>query len=62
MIGVPLREGDPDAPLDLQELIGRCYRNGRYEGTLDDQRPPDPPLEEADADWADALLRAAQLR
>lgn len=58
VIGVPLREGDPDAPLDLQELIARCYRNGRYEGTLDYERTPDPPLEPEDAAWADELRAA----
>jgi hypothetical protein len=62
VIGVPLREGDPDAPLDLQELIARCYRNGRYEGTLAYERTPDPPLEPDDAAWADELLRSAGLR
>ena len=27
---VPLRISDPDVPLDLQPLIDRCYRTGRY--------------------------------
>lgn len=49
-------------PLDLQELLARCCRDGRYEGTLDYQRAPDPPLEPEDAAWADELLRGAGLR
>jgi len=27
---VPLRRRDPDVPLDLQPLVDRCYRTGRY--------------------------------
>jgi len=27
---VPLREADPDVPLDLQPLVDRCYGTGRY--------------------------------
>ncbi len=31
-VRVPLRDGDADVPLDLQAIIERCYRMGRYEG------------------------------
>lgn len=55
VIGVPLRESDPDAPLDLQELIERCYRNGRYGSTLDYSQAPEPPLGPEDAAWAAGL-------
>jgi hypothetical protein len=56
IIKIPLRETDPDARLDLQTLIDRCYRNGRYDD-LDYTAAPNPPLDPADAAWTDALLR-----
>ncbi len=60
-IKVPLRETDADVRLDLQALIDQCYRNGRYDD-IDYKREPDPPLDPADAGWADELLRAASRR
>lgn len=56
IIKIPLRETDQDARLDLQALIDQCYRNGRYDD-LDYTVEPNPPLDLADAAWADALLR-----
>jgi hypothetical protein len=55
---IPLRETDADVPLDLQTLVDQAYRNGRYELELDYRQLPDPPLETADASWADELLRS----
>ena len=60
-IAVPLRSGEPDALVDLQGLVARAYAEGRYDRT-DYARPCDPPLTGAEADWADALLRAAGRR
>jgi hypothetical protein len=60
-IGVPLRPTDPDAPLNLQVLIDRCYHNGRYDD-LNYRADPSPPLERTDAAWADKLLVAQGLR
>lgn len=57
VLALPLREADADVPLDLQQLIDRCYQNGRYEG-LDYSAELDPPLDAADAAWTDALLRS----
>jgi Protein of unknown function (DUF4058) len=57
-IRIPLRERDADARLDLQALIDQAYRNGRYQ-TIDYKVPPEPPLETADAAWAEELLRQA---
>jgi hypothetical protein len=58
MISIPLRARDADAHLDLQSLIEKTYLNGSYDD-LDYTRPPDPPLDAADAAWAAELLRAA---
>jgi hypothetical protein len=60
-IRVPLRQTDPDVPLDLQALIAQVYRHGRYDD-IDYTAPPVPPLDPDDAVWADALLRAAGKR
>jgi hypothetical protein len=60
-IGIPLREADAAVPLTLQTLIEQCYENGRYDD-IDYRREPDPPLDPADATWADELLRKAGKR
>jgi hypothetical protein len=61
-VAVPLRVGDADAVLDLQELIEVCYDRGRYHARLDYRAEPEPPLADPDAAWADELLHAAGLR
>jgi hypothetical protein len=56
-IAIPLRQSDPDVPLDLQALVDQCYETGRYDDDIDYREEPDPPLKPEDAKWADALLR-----
>ena len=57
---VPLRLGDPDAPLALQPLVDRCYRTGRY--WLGDYARPLAELVAAeDVAWAEERVRAAGL-
>lgn len=58
---VPLRQTDPDAVLDLQPLIDRCYDAGRYYLSPHD-REPHPPFEGDEAVWVDGQLRGAGLR
>ncbi len=58
---MPLRESDADVLLDLQSLITQVYRHGRYDD-IDYTIPPVPPLDAADAAWAEELLQAAGLR
>jgi hypothetical protein len=58
---VPLRDQDPDAPLNPQALLDEVDADGRYAAT-DYRRDPEPPLEPADQSWADGLLRAAGRR
>lgn len=60
-IPVPLRPSDKDVVLQLQPLLDDCYRDGRYDRT-DYRLEPVPRLGEADARWADAILREAGLR
>jgi len=61
VIGIPLRQTDPDAPLDLQALVDLSYQNGRYDD-LDYKADPTPPLDAADAAWTDQLLRGKGIR
>jgi hypothetical protein len=61
-IKIPLRTQDADVLLDLQPLVDQCYRNSGYEGTLNYNVEPDPPLRGVDRDWADKLLREKGLR
>lgn len=57
VISIPLRLTDLDVPLDLQALIDQCYSNGGYDADIDYGVEPDPPLDAADAQWSNALLR-----
>lgn len=56
-IQIPLRPTDPDAPLNLQQLIEQCYENGSYTDDIDYRAEADPPLEGDDSRWANDLLR-----
>ena len=56
-IRVPLRATDPDVPLNLQGLIDRCYHHGRYDD-IDYCVDPHPPLDPAEAAWANDWLAA----
>ncbi len=62
VVKIPLRPGDADVPLALQDLVDQCYRNGAYEGTINYAVDPDPPLFGADEEWADDWLREKGLR
>jgi hypothetical protein len=62
IIGIPLREPDPDVPLDLGAVLQSAYERGAYELSLDYRRKPDPPLKAHDAAWADRLLKDRGLR
>jgi hypothetical protein len=50
-IPVPLVKPDPDIPLDLQPLIEKLYRRGRYEEEIDYSKPLTPPLGPKEAAW-----------
>jgi hypothetical protein len=56
IIPIPLREGDRDIVLDLQQLIDQCYQRGRY-NVINYEKDPTPSLAPADARWMDELLR-----
>ncbi|AGA24634.1 DUF4058 family protein [Singulisphaera acidiphila] len=57
-IPVPLKQEESEVPLDLQYVFNRAYDGGPYRrGAVDYARPPSPSLSEADAAWAELLLR-----
>lgn len=58
---IPLRPHEPPVILNLQAILDECYRKGRYHH-IDYSRPPEPPLNADDAEWADAVLKAAGRR
>ncbi len=50
VIRIPLRPGDEDVLLDIQQLVNDAYDRGGYD-ILDYSQPPKPPLREVDAAW-----------
>ena len=62
VLPIALRRSETPVDLPLQPLIEQAYRNGRYAQTVDYSKAPVPPLDEEDAQWADALLHSAGKR
>jgi hypothetical protein len=60
-IAVPLREGEGEVSLPLQQLIDQVYRNGRYDRT-DYSKPCEPALEGEEAAFVEQMLKAAGRR
>ncbi|MCA8996394.1 MAG: DUF4058 family protein [Planctomycetaceae bacterium] len=58
-VWVPLRHEDPDAVLDLQQIVDAAYELGPYPEKLCYEEPPVPPLSEADEAWAREILNLA---
>jgi Protein of unknown function (DUF4058) len=57
-IPIPLRQGDADARLDLQQVLHRIYDAAGYVYHIY-AGPPEPALSVADAAWAQTFLPAA---
>jgi hypothetical protein len=62
VVEIPLRAGDPDARLDLQQALTIVYDRAAYDLEIDYRAAPVPPLTGEAAAWADALLRSRGLR
>ena len=57
LFALPLLVGDREPIVDLNELLDRVYERGRYDLRIDYHRSPVPLLSEADAIWANNLLK-----
>ncbi len=58
-ISVPLRPGEKDIALNLQDLIDQVYRNGGFD-RIDYSKPCDPPFDEEESKAATPFLQARQ--
>jgi hypothetical protein len=56
LIPVPVRSPDPDARLDLQQLLHRCYDSAGYQ-TYIYEGTPSPALSAEDTAWAEQVLK-----
>ncbi|MEQ8791367.1 MAG: DUF4058 family protein [Pirellulaceae bacterium] len=61
-IRIPLKSGEEDAVLDLQEACQRAYAIGPYPERINYNSPPATLLSADDAAWADKILRDKGLR
>ena len=60
---VPLRRGDQNEPtVDIGELLPGIYDREGYDLMLNSANDAAPPLLDADAKWAEELLRVHNLR
>jgi hypothetical protein len=57
VVPIPLREGDLDVSIDLQELLHRAYDSAGYAKVIY-QHAPEPLLSAEDAEWAKQFLPA----
>jgi hypothetical protein len=60
-IGVPLAEGDPDAPLAIQAALEQVYEDAGYELRVLYDDPSNPRLSPKDQEWATARWSAYRL-
>src|SRR6266446_1351102 len=58
IIPIPLRPGDPEPTLALNQLLHDLYDRARYDLAIDYSQPPVPPLHDDDTAWARHLLSA----
>lgn len=56
LVPIPLAADDREVALDLQAAFSRVYDDFGYDYSLDYAQPVQPPLSEADAEWAERLL------
>jgi hypothetical protein len=61
-IPVPVRDGDADVALDLQDAITAVYERGAFDLRIDYTVDPLPPLNSTNGQWIAHLLRERGLR
>ena len=59
-VRIPLREPDPDVPLDLQQAFTTIYELSLYAVAVNYSKPPDVPLSKAAAQWSAERIKAAR--
>ena len=59
---LPLQEDDAEPLVNLFEILNQVYERGSYDRRVDYDIPPQPQLNEQDAEWAYQLLREQKLR
>lgn len=62
VISIPLKGTDPDARLDLQEVLSTAYDRAAYDLVVDYKQDPFPPVTGPNAAWMIDLLRTRGLR
>lgn len=61
-INIPLRAGDDDYRLDLQQILNDAYDDSGYDLETDYTLDPPPPLTAEQSAWVDEVLRERGLR
>jgi Protein of unknown function (DUF4058) len=56
---IPLRSGEAEPALPLNNILHELYDQGGYDLIIDYRQPPQQPLSEADAAWAMQLVAQA---
>ncbi|MBI5650143.1 MAG: DUF4058 family protein [Chloroflexi bacterium] len=59
-IPVPLRRGETEPTLALNDLLIQVYAEARYDLRIHYDRDPEPPLDDASAQWARAQIVARE--
>lgn len=62
VIGIPLKQGDNDAQLDLQSVLNTAYERAAYDLQINYSNEPTPALSEDAASWVHRLLVSHGLR
>jgi hypothetical protein len=62
VVSIPLRQGDPDAKLDLQSVLTTVYDRAAYDMSINYRSEPVPPLSAEWEEWAHHLLQEKELR
>lgn len=59
-VRIPLAEGDPDVPLDVQAALERVYQVGSFDERIDYRQPCVPPLPPNEQAWAAEHIQSWQ--
>lgn len=58
-IPIPLKKGEPEVQVDLQQVFNTVYDRARYQLSVDYSASLDTPLSQSDADWVQSLVQRA---